>query len=82
MTNDQVLKLVKTIRDEFNALVEATSKFIKAFKEFQDNHLCLSVEEADLLKYFQLKEGVEETKEIKDLKNKIVSFNKKHRKVE
>lgn len=82
MTNDQVLKLVKTIRDEFNALVNSTSKFIKAFKEFQDNHLCLSVEEAALLKYFQLKEGVEETKEIKDLKSKIIGFNKRHRKVD
>ena len=82
MTNDQVLKLVKTIRDEFNALVNSTSKFIKAFKEFQDNHLCLSVEEADLLKYFVLDEGIVETKEIKDLEKKIISFNQKHRKVD
>ena len=82
MTNDQVLKLVKTIRDEFNALVNSTSKFIKAFKEFQDNHLCLSVEEAEALNYFVLDEGIVETKEIKDLEKKIISFNQKHRKVD
>lgn len=79
MTNDQVLKLVKTIKDEFNALVEATSKFIKAFKEFQDNHLCFSVDEADLLKYFILDEGIIKTKEIKAVEAKIINFNKRHR---
>lgn len=79
MTNDQVLKLVKTINDEFNALVEATSKFIKAFNEFQDNHLCLSVEEADLLNYFRLDEGIIKTKEIKAVEDKIINFNKRHR---
>lgn len=82
MTNDQVLKLVKTIRDEFNALVEATSKFIKAFKEFQDDHLCFSVEEAELLNYFRLDEGIIKTKEIKAVENKIINFNKRHRKVD
>lgn len=80
MTNDQVLKLVKTIRDEFNALVEATSKFIKAFKEFQDNHLCFSVEEAEALNYFRLDEGIIKTKEIKAVEDKLHKFVLKHRK--
>lgn len=80
MTNDQVLKLVKTIRDEFNVLVEATSKFIKAFKEFQDNHLCLSVEEAEALNYFRLDEGIIKTKEIKAVEDKLHKFVLKHRK--
>lgn len=79
MTNDQILKLVKTIRDEFNALVNSTSKFIKAFKEFQDNHLCLSVEEAEALNYFRLDEGIIKTKEIKAVEAKIINFNKRHR---
>lgn len=82
MTKKQVVKLLETIKTNFNSLVETTSKFIKEFKEFQDNHLCLSVEEADLLKYFVLDEGIVATKEIKDLKNKIIGFNKRHRKVE
>ena len=79
MTNDQVLKLVKTIRDEFNALVEATSKFIKAFKEFQDSHLCFSVEEAEALNYFRLDDSIIKTKEIKAVEDKIINFNKRHR---
>lgn len=73
MTNDQVLKLVKTIQDKFNALVNSTSKFIKAFKEFQDNHICFSHEEAELL-YSQLDEGIIETKAIK---NKLRNFIKR-----
>lgn len=78
----QILNLVKKTKTEFESLVEATSKYIKAFKEFDENHLCLSVEEADLLKYFALDEGIVETKEIKDLKDKIIAFNKRHRKVD
>lgn len=79
---NQILKLVKTTKAELEALVEATSKYIKAFKEFHDNHLCLSIEEADLLKYFVLDEGIVETKEIKALENKVISFNKIHREIE
>lgn len=78
----QILKLVKTTKTKLESLVEATSKYIKAFKEFHENHLCLSVEEADLLKYFKLDKGIVETKEIKDLEKKIISFNQKHRKVD
>lgn len=78
----QILNLVKKTKTELESLVESTSKYIKAFKEFHDNHLCLSVEEADLLKYFVLDEGIIETKEIKDLEKKIISFNQKHRQVD
>ena len=81
MDKNQILNLVKKTKTEFESLVEATSKYIKAFKEFHDNHLCLSVEEADLLKYFVLDEGIIETKEIKDLENKIIAFNRKHREI-
>ena len=77
----QILNLVKKTKTEFESLVESTSKYIKAFKEFHQNHLCLSVEEADLLKNFKLDKDVENTKEIMDLENKIIGFNKRHRKV-